>query len=260
MANDGDLKPVFLAHSSEDKTFVRRLAVDLTIRGVPVWFDEWEIKVGESLIDKISTGIIEAGWLGAVLSEASVQSAWVRRELNAGLIRELELKSVFVLPIRIDSAEVPLFLMEKRYADFRVNYDSGFEELLRVFIPIGASSGLLRSVPELQLHLLPAVAEGRVVSVFDLNRIILAINALERRLGLPLSDLQLFQKGQVVGFQTINRLLSPIEKLRAQLTLPILWRRHPVVGGQLYSAQHMNELYSALNEAIEAALGKEGLR
>ena len=99
MTHIDELKPLFLAHSSEDKAFVRRLAVDVSIRGVPVWFDEWEIKVGASIADRIAAGIQEAGWLGVVLSAASAQSAWVRLELNAGLVRELELRAVFVLPI-----------------------------------------------------------------------------------------------------------------------------------------------------------------
>lgn len=171
-------------------------------------------------------------------------------------MRELELKSVFVLPIRIDDAEIPVLLKEKRYADFRLNYDNGLEELLRTIIPQGASSAMLRSVPELQLHLLPAVAHGRLVTAFDLNRVIFAINALERRLGLTLSDMRLFTKGQVVGFQSINRLLAPIEHLRTHVDLKVHWHRHPVAGGQLYLAQHMNELYSGVNEVIESALGK----
>jgi hypothetical protein len=254
MSDIGGLKHLFLAHSSDDKGLVRRLATDISLRGVPVWFDEWEIKVGDSLIDRISAGILEAGWLGVVLSTASVQSAWVRRELNAGLMRELELKSVFVLPIRIDNAEIPLLLKEKRYADFRLNYDLGLEELLRTTIANTASSAMLRSVPELQLHLLPAVSEGRAVTAYDLNRVILAINTLERQLGLVLTDMHLFQKGQAMGFQSINRLLGPIETLRTHVGLKVNWRRHPTRSGDLYSAQHMNELYASLNDVIEAAL------
>lgn len=40
---------LFLSHSSADKTFVEKLAKDLEGVGVNVWFDKWEIKVGDSL-------------------------------------------------------------------------------------------------------------------------------------------------------------------------------------------------------------------
>lgn len=44
---------LFLSHSSADKTFVEKLAKDLEGVGVNVWFDKWEIKVGDSLTGKI---------------------------------------------------------------------------------------------------------------------------------------------------------------------------------------------------------------
>ena len=66
-----ELKPLFLAHASPDKEFVRRLAVDVAHRGVPVWFDEWEIGVGDSIVDRISSGIDGSGWLAVILSVAS---------------------------------------------------------------------------------------------------------------------------------------------------------------------------------------------
>ena len=48
---------VFLSHSSEDKPFVDRLASDLEKINVGVWYDKWELRVGDSIIDKIEEGI-----------------------------------------------------------------------------------------------------------------------------------------------------------------------------------------------------------
>jgi hypothetical protein len=247
-------RPVFLSHSSQDKAFVERLAHDLIMRGVRVWYSEWEIKVGDSLLQKISDGIDSSGWLLVVLSSSSIQSEWVRRELNAALILELEQRrSVFVLPARIDDAEVPLLLREKLYADFRGDYAHALEQLLRRLIPESVSSAMLSSVPELSLHYLPAVANRRRVGAFDLNRVIFAINALEPRVGLDVSDLPLYRKGQRMTFQDINRLLGPIDRVRAVLGLTQSWEHHPTKGGEMYTAAHMNELYAKLNEAIDAA-------
>jgi hypothetical protein len=250
-----ELKPVFLSHSSQDKKFVERLAHDLIVRGVQVWYSEWEIRVGDSLVQKISDGIDSSGWLLVVLSAASVQSEWVRRELSAGFMLELERRSVFVLPARIDDAEVPLLLKEKRYADFR-DYDAALEQVLERFIPDHASAAMLRSVPELRLHYLPAVAKGRTVSVFDLNRLILAVNELAKRNGLPLFDLPLFRKGQRMTFEDINRLMPPIDAVRSAQGLPCSWEHHPTRGGDTYTAMHMNELYAKVNEAIDAAAAR----
>ena len=48
---------VFLSHNHADKPFVRQLANDLESHGLAYWLDEAEIKVGESLVQKIREGI-----------------------------------------------------------------------------------------------------------------------------------------------------------------------------------------------------------
>lgn len=125
---------VFLSHSSKDKAFVSRLATDLKSRGIPVWFDQWELKVGDSLTAKIEKGIEASGWLAVVLSTSSATSNWVQKELRAAQARELRDKNVFVLPIVIDDCEIPLFLLDKLYADFRSSYEHGLESLAKCLI------------------------------------------------------------------------------------------------------------------------------
>lgn len=66
-----------------------------------------------------------------VLSKASVASEWCRKELTAGLVRELEEKRVVVMPILIGECSIPLFLREKKYADFRSSFDTGLADLLK---------------------------------------------------------------------------------------------------------------------------------
>lgn len=121
---------VFLCHSSKDKDFVERLAFDLEKVNVGVWFDKWEIRVGDSLIEKISKGIELNDYLAIIISTNSIESEWVKREVNAALMRELEEKKVVVLPILIEDCKIPVLLKEKKYADFRKSYDEGFEEFL----------------------------------------------------------------------------------------------------------------------------------
>ena len=121
---------VFLSHSSKNKPFVKKLYDDLTKEDIDVWFDKWEIKVGDSIIRKIEEGLNSHDYLAIVLSEDSVKSEWVRRELSAGLMREIESKSVVVLPILLEDCEIPILLREKRRADFRELYQIGYNELI----------------------------------------------------------------------------------------------------------------------------------
>jgi hypothetical protein len=95
-----------------------------------IWVDTWEINVGDSIVQKIQEAIQEASALIVVLSEASVNSEWCKKELSVGLIRELEEKRVIVLPVLIDDCDIPVFLRDKKYADFRENYDDGLRVTL----------------------------------------------------------------------------------------------------------------------------------
>lgn len=117
---------VFLSHTSNDKPFVRKIASILDVHGVEYWIDEAEIKVGDSLIGKIRSGIDGCDYLAAFISNESCNSAWVTKELDVAMNLEIAGKSMVVLPIRMDQSEMPGFLFGKFYADFSDN--SKFQE------------------------------------------------------------------------------------------------------------------------------------
>lgn len=135
---------VFLAHSSLDKEFVHRLARDLKSFGIPVWYDRWNMKVGQSLRRRIEDGISSSGFLAVILSPNSVRSRWVNVELSAAMTKELELDSVFVLPVLYKECSVPIFLRDKLYADFTRSYNAGLEALLESILPARSLKRLVR--------------------------------------------------------------------------------------------------------------------
>jgi hypothetical protein len=109
---------IFLCHSSKDKSFVRKLADKLREVGVHVWLDEAEIKIGDSLTERIGQAITEMDYFGVVLSRNSIASEWVQRELQVAMQRELKERKVIVLPLLLEPVEIPPFLRDKLYADF----------------------------------------------------------------------------------------------------------------------------------------------
>jgi hypothetical protein len=124
---------VFLSHNSNDKDFVRKLHLDLEAHGVRTWLDEAEIKVGESLIEKIRQGIDEMEYVAAILSPASVASPWVQRELDVAMNQEIHGRKVKVLPLMYKRCDLPGFLLGKKYADFseETNYGKAFQDLVQ---------------------------------------------------------------------------------------------------------------------------------
>ena len=120
---------LFLSHTRVDKPFVEKLANDLKRFGINVWFDKWEIKVGDSITWKIADGIRENEYLGIVLSPEALQSEWVKTELSAAWVKQMQSKKVVVLPILLRDCDIPLFLADRRYADFRNDYHDGLKQL-----------------------------------------------------------------------------------------------------------------------------------
>jgi hypothetical protein len=129
---------VFLSHAHQDKPFARKLAGDLRREGHPVWLDEAEINIGDSLVEKIGEGLKEVDYVVAVLSKHSIESPWVAKELEFASNREINERRVVVLPLLVDDVEIPVFLAGKLYGDFRLEeaYEDGFELVLRALGPV----------------------------------------------------------------------------------------------------------------------------
>lgn len=122
--------PIFISYSHQDKDFVDQLAAQLVRNRVYVWLDRWELHVGDSITSRVEDAITSASALLVILSKSSVESSWCRREINSGLIRELEERRVVVLPVLVEDCAIPLFLRDKIYADFRTDFDDGLRTVL----------------------------------------------------------------------------------------------------------------------------------
>jgi hypothetical protein len=127
---DATRRVAFLSHSSKDKPFIRQLAGDLVANGVAVWLDEQRIRVGDSIPERIAQGLAESDYFLIGVSQQSVESEWVKKELNNALIKEIERRKVHVLPLKLDDSPMPDIIRDKKYADFSKSYKSGLSELL----------------------------------------------------------------------------------------------------------------------------------
>jgi tetratricopeptide (TPR) repeat protein len=123
-------KQIFISYSHHDRVFGERLVNDLKTAGFSVWWDELEIKVGHSIIKKVSEGIGESAFFAVALSPKSVKSDFVQHELETALMGQLSGKKIRVLPLLISDCKIPAFLQVLKWADFRNDYESGLRELL----------------------------------------------------------------------------------------------------------------------------------
>lgn len=122
---------LFICHASEDKAdFVRPLAERLQ-RFYDVWYDEYQLRLGDSLLDRINEGIRVCDFGVVVFSPAFLTfSKWARSELAALFSRESRTRKV-ILPIRKDLTPEQLGELLPLFADrVSVSASSGLEAVV----------------------------------------------------------------------------------------------------------------------------------
>ena len=89
----------FICHASEDKDrFVRPLAEGLRRLGVAVWYDEFSLKLGDSVSLQIDRGIANARFGIVVVSKNFLGRPWPEHELQGLVSRDIE-EDLRILPI-----------------------------------------------------------------------------------------------------------------------------------------------------------------
>lgn len=90
---------LFISHASEDKEeFVRPLAETLEQLGIKVWYDEFTLKVGDSLRKTIDHGLVNSTFGTVILSSSFFSKNWPQYELDAMVAIEMEGHKM-ILPI-----------------------------------------------------------------------------------------------------------------------------------------------------------------
>jgi hypothetical protein len=90
----------FISHASEDKDAVARpLADELKRRGFTVWYDEYVLKLGDSLPAEIDRGLADCRFGVVILSPRFFAKNWPRRELDALAARETRGGRKVILPV-----------------------------------------------------------------------------------------------------------------------------------------------------------------
>jgi len=137
----------FISYSSKDQEFADRLYADLQVRGVRCWFAPEDLKIGDRFRQRIDEAIRLHDKLLLILSEDSVESDWVRDEVESCLERERREKRTILFPVRLDDAVMSTseawaasIRRQRHLGDFQKwkNHDAyltGLERLLRDLRP-----------------------------------------------------------------------------------------------------------------------------
>jgi uncharacterized protein YjbI with pentapeptide repeats len=94
----------FISYSSRDDALAQRLHADLQVKGVRCWFAPEDLKIGDEFRSHIDESIQVYDRLLLILSEYSVKSRWVQKEVETAFEKEDKENRIVLFPIRIDEA------------------------------------------------------------------------------------------------------------------------------------------------------------
>jgi len=92
-------KDVFISYSSVDSAEVENFISLLKNSGIDFFIDKMDIGWGESIIEKVFSGIETSRYVVVFISTNSLKSPWVKKEIFTAFHREIESESTILLPI-----------------------------------------------------------------------------------------------------------------------------------------------------------------
>lgn len=123
---------VMLSHSPKDSAIVRQIATDLTAESVTVWLHEQRIRSVERIPEKIDQGLVESDFLLLGISENSINSPWMKNEMNVLLLDEVARRGTRLLPLKFTDCLIPELVISKPFIDFTISYKTGLQQLLQI--------------------------------------------------------------------------------------------------------------------------------
>ena len=128
-------KPLgFVCHDSRDKEGIAKpLAVALLGMRCPVWYDEFSLKVGNSLRGSVEKGLKECRRCLLIITKNFLSNnGWTKREFDSIFTRELIERSNVILPVWHEVLPEDVYQYSPSLADrFAVKWELGADEVAR---------------------------------------------------------------------------------------------------------------------------------
>jgi hypothetical protein len=127
-------KELFFSHSSRNLLTANRIAETLRNHGIPVWYSPTNIMTAQQWHDEIGNALRRCDWFMVLLSPNSVDSIWVRRELQYAL-RHNQYDN-HILPVLIENCdyeELSWTLGMFQMADFTNDENNAYTQILNAW-------------------------------------------------------------------------------------------------------------------------------
>lgn len=156
-------RDAFISYASEDRNTVAKPLAELLIAlGISVWFDQYDIKIGDSLRRKIDDGLSKSRYGIVILSSSFFGKHYPNLELDGLAQRESDGKKV-ILPIwvGVNKEQVQQFslLLSDRIAG---RWEDGISKVVMKLIEV-IKPEAIEALLKRQIIVLPRLSSGKEV-------------------------------------------------------------------------------------------------
>ena len=137
---------IFISHNKKDKDIAREIALFLVAENINLWFDEWEISAGDSIIEEIQSGLQKASHFLILWSQNAATSNWVRKELSSILMKAIENKNPKVIPIILDDTPLPELIRDLKYLRYHDGNEQDRKEIIKSITGHSPSLNFIRAI------------------------------------------------------------------------------------------------------------------
>ncbi|MFA4823650.1 MAG: toll/interleukin-1 receptor domain-containing protein [Methanoregula sp.] len=128
----------FLCHSSKDKELVENLAEKLGRSNV--YYDKWNLDAGDLIPGELARGIIESKWFIIIASQNSMNSRWVKFEVNLAITQYIKNENYRIIVVRIDDCKIHPELQSFLYIDCPNKPFEAIEKILDLILKDGGKT------------------------------------------------------------------------------------------------------------------------
>lgn len=124
---------VFIIHSDADAKFVETLSEALTAAGVNVFRRSEASRAGDNVLDQVTRDHDDVRCVIVVISGSflSAGTSWTAHEISTWMLKEALGDQPVILPVLVEECDVPSFLSDHLYFDFRDAFDGPLKALIR---------------------------------------------------------------------------------------------------------------------------------
>lgn len=136
----------FISYNKADKDVAREVALFLTSENINVWFDEWEVSAGDSIIEQIDKGLSDCTHFIIIWSKNASISNWVREELESILSNAIKSGKPKILPVVLNETPLPQIISHIRYIRYHGGKEQDRSEIVRAVTGNAPSSNFIKAI------------------------------------------------------------------------------------------------------------------